>query len=152
MYDSHVELAKLFSRCTVTEKGCWEWNGTRFPTGYACIGRNGYGHRISWETTHEPIAPGRSICHTCDNPPCINPSHLFIGTQGDNIRDAVRKGRLARGSINSQAKLTEPQIEKIRSLYAAGNTTHAAIAIQFGLSRQHVGDIVNRRRWGWFKA
>lgn len=99
VYDSHVELARLFARCTVTERGCWEWNGPRYPNGYAQTGK-GSGHRLVWKTTHGPIAPGLFVCHHCDNKPCINPAHLFLGTGKDNMQDCVKKGRIAKGDTH----------------------------------------------------
>lgn len=89
--------------CTGGPSGCWPWTGARNSDGYGLmrIGSHYDGsrrmsvtHRIAWELAHKrPIPPGMNACHKCDNPPCGNPTHLFLGTQRDNLRDAVQKGR-----------------------------------------------------------
>ena len=82
----------------VTESGCWEWGGSRDGRGYGTVsvGSDGhpYAHRFSYETFIGKIPDGHVICHRCDNPPCINPAHLFVGTQADNVQDMVSKGRM----------------------------------------------------------
>jgi hypothetical protein len=74
---------------------CWEWPGPRLPQGYGLVRGGGcqYAHRVAWEYVHGPIPEGMCICHKCDNPPCCNPAHLFLGTRWDNIQDAIAKGR-----------------------------------------------------------
>lgn len=80
------------------EKGpaCWEWVGGRNADGYGEVradGRMQKAHRVSWALAHGPIPPGMHVCHTCDNPPCVNPEHLFLGTNRANMRDRQAKGR-----------------------------------------------------------
>ena len=88
---------RFWSYVPVSEVGCWEWKGHRNTGGYGVITHNGRDHtasRVSWEIHFGPIPDGLSICHHCDNPPCVRPDHLFIGTHSDNMRDAFAKGRL----------------------------------------------------------
>lgn len=74
--------------------GCWEWSGLRSARGYGRFGHDSRrAHRIAWELTFGPVPDGLLVCHTCDNPPCIRPEHLFLGTDADNARDMVAKGR-----------------------------------------------------------
>jgi len=75
---------------------CWEWNGARNDHGYGrkmSGSKESYTHRLAWTWANGPIPSGGHICHSCDNPPCCNPHHLFLGTREDNMRDSVRKGR-----------------------------------------------------------
>lgn len=95
------------------KKGCWEWHSSRNPAGYGILngpdGKRKFAHRAYFEKYHGPIPPGMYVCHRCDNPPCCNPDHLFLGTPGDNVRDMARKQRspgsgVARKQRNLQIK------------------------------------------------
>ena len=96
--------------------GCWEWTGWRrgdyggFWDGY----RHVFAHRFAWELWVGPIPEGLCVCHHCDNPPCVNPAHLFVGTSTDNNRDMIAKGREARGERSGRAKLTDKAVAEIR--------------------------------------
>lgn len=145
---------------------CWEWIAGRFPEGYGSfwlVDRSYGAHRIAFwiETGRWPEA---LICHRCDNPPCVRPSHLFEGTEADNSADMAMKGRAARftgdshpshkypervprGEEHHAATLTTQTVLNIRALYAAGNLQQKEIAKQFGLDPRLVGKIVRRERW-----
>jgi hypothetical protein len=118
------------------------------PKGYGQIGRGGrgsgmtYAHRVSYELAHGPIPAGMCVCHRCDNPPCCNPAHLFLGTLGDNNRDSKEKGRTASGERNGQVKLTDEEVRQIRRLHSQG-ATQRALAFLFGVQFMQVSRIVN---------
>ena len=136
---------------------CWLWTGARsLQTGYGSISvqvstrchRNILAHRVAWELTHGPIPPGMFVCHLCDNPPCVRPDHLVLGTHAANLFDARQKGRMAtvRGERNGQAKLTSDDIVTIATL--RGTMPQKAIAARFGIHQAHVKDIQLGKRWG----
>ena len=87
---------RLLKHIKVTPTSCWEWTGAKVPKGYGKTSLNGNGsyvHRIMWQIEYGPIPRRMQVCHSCDNPPCINPEHLWLGTAKDNIRDSTEKGR-----------------------------------------------------------
>lgn len=136
---------------------CWEWKSTRSHTYGVFFYSNTsskvavFSHRFAWELTNGPIPGGLCVCHHCDNPPCCNPSHLFLGTRGDNIRDAVAKGRNyvpePMGEKHHKAKLTEDDIRSIRAIYASGKQTQAQLGLRYGVDRAHISTIVLRKCW-----
>ena len=97
-YKKHPIELRFWEKVTRgDESECWEWTGFRKPEGYGVFllkkGRYATASRFAWELTHGPIPDGLCICHTCDNPPCCNPAHLWLGTRADNNRDKTEKGR-----------------------------------------------------------
>lgn len=113
--------------------GCIPWVGSLLASGgYGRIrhrGRDTRAHRYAWERVHGPIPTGLLVCHTCDNPPCVNVAHLFLGTDADNVRDMAIKGRV-RG-----AKLKPEAVASIRERYAAGGVSQRTLAREFGVSQ-----------------
>jgi hypothetical protein len=93
-----------------------------------------------------PIPDGLCVCHACDNPPCINPEHLFLGTNASNTQDRQDKERQARGERAARSKLTEDEVREIRQLAAAGETQRS-IGAHFGVTDKNVGFIVRRQTW-----
>ena len=127
---------------------CWEWNGNRNPRGYGSLTlgsrrdgtrRTVRAHRVSWELAYGAIPDGLCICHTCDNRACVNPAHLFLGTQADNVADCMRKGR-------HHAKLGADEVRAIRDASARGQSQYS-VATEFGVGQAHVSRIVNGQRW-----
>ena len=120
--------------------GCWHWTGAVVPYGYGTmsIGDDTFsGHRLSYEHFRGPIPDGMFVCHTCDNPGCVNPEHLFLGTPGDNARDAAKKKRTCRGTKNWRCKLTDAQVDEVRTSADAG----VVVARRLGVSPQLVSQI-----------
>lgn len=130
---------------------CWIWTAGRNALGYGSFKfgprRGQLAHRVSWELAHG--APGQlHVLHRCDNPPCVNPAHLFLGTHQDNMDDMYAKGRRvpARGERNRHAKLTVEQVQEIRDRYAGGEI-QISLAKAFGVSQPAISQIVRRAHW-----
>lgn len=158
---------------------CWKWTAGKTIDGYGrvrCNGRLWLAHRVSWSIANNAIPDGVCVLHRCDNPPCCNPDHLFLGTRLDNNADKTRKGRqafgersgsrlhpeclargdksgarlhperLARGEDNGKSKLTMTQVVKIRSL-CNGGLSHRKTAAIIGIGRSAVGAIMRQKTW-----
>lgn len=130
------KFVSQIQRGSVTQ--CWEWTGTKDAQGYghcAALGGETLAHRAAFKL-RTGITPGKLfVCHKCDNPPCCNPDHLFIGTAGDNIRDSIRKGR-RKPSLNS--KLSSGEADAIREIWAASGKSFAEIGRLYGVQRQAI--------------
>lgn len=126
---------------------CWVWEGPKLTNGYGHFKRGDikfYAHRVSYELHHGPIPDGMLVCHTCDNPPCVNPAHLFAGTFQDNNRDRHTKGRskgtFPSGAAHPGAKLSDADVKEILSLRDSG-LLQREIAERFGVSRTTISSI-----------
>lgn len=140
--------------------GCWEWTHGVFDDGYGAFWVNGQtvkAHRFSYFHHKGEYDTSLLVCHTCDNPLCVNPDHLFLGTPQDNSTDMVEKGRAAsnkgpksptafanraRGMRLPQTKLTDSQVEEIRKRYSAGGVLQRELADEYGTTQCNISLIV----------
>lgn len=151
MKDIHHILATKTKRSPV---GCWTWIGWRDKNGYGITSLRIHGkqerraHRIVWFLNFGTIPTGFCVCHKCDNPSCVNPEHLFLGTNQDNMTDKAKKQRCnpPAGERSGLAKLSEEDVLKIRALHEAG-VVQRRIAEQFGVGFKAINKIVLRQRW-----
>ena len=129
---------------------CWFYTGGQNGRGYGQMSVNGRprkAHRISWELENGEIKNGLCVLHKCDNRMCVNPSHLFLGTQRENLADCRAKGRHVKGSMTPISKLTEKQVVDICHEYALGGITQHAISNKYGVVRMTIWSAINRRSW-----
>ena len=152
-------LARFWAHVVKTDT-CWLWTGPRLPGGYGRLGSR-YAHRLSYELANGPIPTGLFVCHRCDVRACVNPDHLFVGTQADNVRDCVAKSRQADpartrhvGESNGRAKLTERDVVQIRKEYAelprkirVRRGSLAEMAKRYGVTTEMIGLIVRGDNW-----
>lgn len=135
---------------TESSSGCWNWT--------ASIQNSGYGkfrvgdkmmssHRVSYLIYKGEIPENMNVCHKCDNKLCVNPDHLFLGSQADNIRDKIKKGRQTNGEKAWNAKLTKTQVKVIREAHKNGFQMKQ-IRDYFKISWTSISNIINKKRWG----
>lgn len=174
-----ADRERFWSKVNQAEEGCWLWQGTMLSQGYGCFkiaGKMYKAHRIAYVYLKGAIPTGLVLCHTCDNPRCVRPDHLFLGTTMDNVQDAKKKGRLAtgdrsgarlhpermargdahwchlnperqRGENNHHAKLSREQIADIRIRYAAGTVSQFVLADEFHVAQTTISAIVRKESW-----
>lgn len=133
---------------------CWNWTGAHNSAGYGVYGTPAkYAHRISYTLHYGKLPRDFFVCHTCDNPSCVNPHHLFRGTSSDNMRDRNIKNRnnLPHGENHHWTKLNEQNIVSIRKFYADGTLNEHQLADLFGVSIGNISSIINRKSWKHIK-
>jgi hypothetical protein len=134
-----------------TSGSCWNWLGGKDQDGYGSITLNQSSkvrtHRFSWELANKrPIPEGLWVLHRCDNPSCVNPAHLFLGTSRDNINDMVSKGRARSGERNNLAKLSREQVIAARARGALGESP-ATISSDLGVNKETIRYILKGKTW-----
>ena len=150
-----VYWKSVFARINITD-GCWEWTGCKGRDGYGFITSHPEGkpikmmaHRLIFIFYNGSIPDGMCVCHRCDNPGCVNPAHLFSGSDAENMADKARKGRCKdqRGEKNTNAKLSAREAQEIRDRYRAGGISQRALAKQYGVAQRAVTSITLNRSW-----
>ena len=141
-------LLRLLRNISINLNGCWNWQGSKSVKGYGRIKFEGVywsTHRLMAFLKLSDLGEGSVVCHRCDNPSCINPDHLFVGTQLENILDRDLKGRRnqAKGENQGSSKLTAAQVTSIR----LDTRKHSTIAAEYGITRAHVGNLKANRAW-----
>jgi len=152
MNNKHKPLDRIWEKIDKSS-GCWLWKAGKNQNGYGLIRANGkerLAHRLAWELTNGPIPKGMCICHKCDNPACINPNHLFLGTQKDNIKDMDGKGRRGTNGVYGErvntTKLTNNAVLEIRALHKNGHSCQC-LSERFGVSHTQIWRIVSGHQW-----
>lgn len=138
---------RFLSKVKKMPSGCWEWQGsTATNNGYGRFwvgNRHVMAHRFSWRLSGNKIPQGQFLCHSCDNPKCVNPDHMFVGTHAENMQDAVAKNR-------HSGKLSTEDVQEIRGLLNS-TFTQEQIGKMYEVSRAAIGHIKRGSTWGWLK-
>ena len=131
---------------------CWDWIAAKLPKpeNYGQVyfgGKTMRAHRVSWIINRGEIPKGMHVLHKCDNPPCVNPNHLWIGTHGENMKDMVIKDRHRPqdGEDNPNSKLSNKEVQEIRELYKTTKYSHRGLAKIFKVSRSAIHHIFSKR-------
>lgn len=156
------DITRFWSKVKKTRK-CWEWTACLSSDGYGVFrvrNKNKRAHRVAYELCVGPIPASKCVLHVCDNTKCVKPTHLWLGTNADNVHDAMQKGRFkawaiplkcrARGERHGMSKLTEHIVRKIKQRYKDGER-QTDIAEDYGITRHTVWNVVHHRTWQHIK-
>lgn len=130
--------------------GCWLWTAACQKSGYGAFGirrRVVLAHRFSYELAHGPIPAGLFVCHACDTPACVNPDHLWLGTDAENAADMASKGRASRGEYVPTAKLTDATVLAIRARWAESSIPQKQLAQEYGVSHSVISEVLHGKAW-----
>lgn len=154
-------LETFWTRVEKTD-GCWIWKGATSHNGYGVLtmgGKQHKAHRIAYDLTHDVPLGELFACHTCDNPRCVRPDHIFAGTTYDNMQDMIRKGRSKYhlggalkqriGERNGRARLTEEQVLVIRQKHATGKYSISELAREYNISNRQIGRVIEGESWAY---
>jgi predicted DNA-binding protein YlxM (UPF0122 family) len=153
---SDKDIERFWSK--VNKKGpddCWEWMASKNASGYGYFWqktKNFGAHRVAFMLENEAIPLGMVVCHSCDNPGCCNPLHLFPGTHQDNANDMVNKGRSLRGERNVLSKLKESDVIAIKELYSCGDISFGSLARKFSVTRWAIKSVIKGLSWRHMEA
>ncbi len=134
---------------------CWEWSMSRLKSGYGRViigGRQIRAHRVSYEVAHGRVPSGLNVLHHCDNPPCVNPVHLYAGTQLENCRDVYARNRMptgfqAKAEEHPMRKLSWEDVREIRTRTRRGRGFFASLGREFGVTPDQISNVYNRKSW-----
>lgn len=136
------------------DNSCWLWSSAKIKTGYGIFYKDRknkaiYAHRFSFELYKGPIVGNNKICHSCDNPSCVNPEHLWQGSQKDNLQDMYKKKRnnQPRGATCSSSKLTEKDVLFIREQKRLNTSTQKELSVKFGVAESTISRLLNGEHW-----
>ena len=158
--DKMIALDRFLRHVNKTNT-CWLWTACKNKAGYGNVGvdrKIKLAHRVAHELFIGPIPKDLCVCHKCDNTSCVNPSHLFTGTQNDNNQDCIQKGRASdprncshKGEKNSHAILTANNVKEIRQLYSTGRFLQKDLAKRFAVSKSRISYITTKKQWTHIK-
>lgn len=151
---AHITYQEKFWLFVDKTDSCWIWTGPIGWGGYGVFRRHGkteFAHRISYFVANREYPDNLIVCHKCDNPICVNPNHLFVGTHADNVHDMMRKGRSnqARGESSGKAKLSRHDVFDIRRRFKKDGKTAVELASEYGVNKENIYRIAYRQSWKW---